>query len=516
MSSPRPVSARRSELGRIERPPADWVAEAPPRTELPIYLAALRSRIWLIVVIVVTSVVVTALLVESKPKTYKAEADLLVSPLDPGNTANADLSGLPLLFKSGDPTRDSETAAQLVTVPSVAVRVRRSLEVKASARALLGQVSAQPVAQSGIIAVTAHAHSPELAAALANGFGQGVIDDRTEQLHIALGRRIQQLQRQLAGLPPGNAAAGELAARIQSLVSLRSARDPTLALPVRALPPTHASSPHVVISVAAAFIGALILGIGGVLGLHLLDGRILLEEELRRYRIPVLARIPVDPGRKWFRGSSSPLLPGELDAVTADAFHRLASSLAAGADGSRKRIFVTGPAPSMGKTTTAINLAAALAQLDEWVTLVEVDSRRPEFTRVLALPPSSGLAGVVSAGTPVGEALQESERLPSNLHVLPQGSADASVPPFITGEAAETLVHGLDPTADRIVFDGPALNYAPEPLPIAKSADTLLVVIRLGKTRQRDLSEFAELLVQHDITPSGFIILGGTPQPTYG
>jgi capsular polysaccharide biosynthesis protein len=495
----------------VERLPtgADWVGEARASEGLRLYLAVLRKRLWVVVVVVALVVATAAFAVTRADKVYKAGADMLVTPIP---AQNENLFGLGLVSQSGDPTRDAETFAKVITTSAVAERVRAELGLSRSTHAILKDVSAVPVAQSGIVTITAKAHSAAGAARLANAFGEAAIAVRTDRLHALLDTIIPRLRSQLAALPTNETAARDsLSAKLQDLETLRLLPDPTLHFETRAVAPASPSSPRPVLTIGAAFLAALVLGFGVVVGSHALDPRVEREEDLRRYRIPVLGRIPLERRRKrlWRRG---PLRPEQLSRATREAFLRLAGSLAALADGGKRAIFVSGTGPADGKSTTSLNLAAALAATGSRVILVEGDARRPSLARALAATPPTGLHDVVTGRSALATALQEGGRLPPGVRMLAQGPNGAAAPAPISGEAADALVREGEAVADWLVFDGPALNYAPDALPIAKRVDSVMLVIRLGSTRTRDLDELAELLTQQGITPDGFIVIGGKPR----
>jgi Mrp family chromosome partitioning ATPase len=157
----------------------------------------------------------------------------------------------------------------------------------------------------------------------------------------------------------------------------------------------------------------------------------------------------------------------------------------------------------------------SLATMNERVVLIEVDSRRPSLIRALGLAPARGVTAVVTGQSSLAEALEQADGLTPGLRVLAQEPGDLSSPMQVSGKAADALVRDAELLADWVLFDGPALNYGPDALPLAKRADSVVLVVRLGKTRAGELEELAELLVQQRITPDGFIVVGGRPQPAY-
>jgi Mrp family chromosome partitioning ATPase/capsular polysaccharide biosynthesis protein len=484
----------------------DWVDPPPSSGGLQHYLYVLRARWWLIALAVAVAVTSAALAVAATDKEYAAEADVLVTPI-PDNNEN--LFGLGLVSESGDPTRDAETLARLITTYPVAQRVRTTLGLSQPARSLLKHVSAEPVAQSSIVTITARAGDADRAARLANAFGEATIEVRTERLHTLLDSIIPPLRRQLDALPGDETRATDaLSTKLENLETLRLLPDPTIHLETRALPPTNATAPRPFLMIAAAFIGALVLGAGAVLGAHVLDPRIEREDELRRYRIPILGRIPLEPLPRRL-GRHAPFAPDELSPPTLDAFHRLASSLAARAGNDNPAIVVTGAAPGDGKTTTAINLAARLGALGDRVLLMEGDSRRPSLARTFGSAPGPDLSDVVAGRHRLIEALNESDRLPAGVRFIAQDPAELAAPATVSPDVADALVSASKQLSNWLVVDAPALNYAPDLLPLAKRVDRVLLVVRLGATRARDLADLAELLAQQGIKPEGFIVIGG-------
>jgi succinoglycan biosynthesis transport protein ExoP len=500
--------------GPVVHQDPDWIGEPPTSHGLGLYADLLRTRLSLVLLILFLTIGSAVVFVLRADKVYEAEADLLVTPI-PDN--NQDLFGLGLVSTSGDPTRDAETLARLITTRTVAQRVYERIGGPSPA-ALLKDVSAEPVAQSSIVAVTAKADDPDRAALVANGFARAAIDIRTTRMRAQLDSIIPSLRQQIADLPESETANRDaLSARLQSLETLRLLPDPTLHLETRAAPPASASSPKPVLSIGAATVAGIILAFGIVLGAHFLDPRIEREEDLRRYRIPILGRIPRQRkvrflGRLPFFSHGAPLRPDELTLPVLDEYHRFATLLAARTKDRQRTIFVTGTGPGVGKTTTSLNVAAALANLRETTVLVEADTRRPTLAHALNLTPQLDVTDVLSGQVPAAQALMEAGGLADGVEVL--AAQKPSLVP-VSAEAAEGLVREVARRRSWLVVDGAALNYAPDSLVLAKSVANVLVVVNLHLSRLRDLEDLAELMAQQGLVPAGFVLVGTKSRPVY-
>ena len=59
-----------------------------------------------------------------------------------------------------------------------------------------------------------------------------------------------------------------------------------------------------------------------------------------------------------------------------------------------------------------------------------------------------------------------------------------------------------------MIIDSPPLTDVIDALPLARRAEALLIVVRLGKSRLPRIKRLAELLEANDIRPVGAAILG--------
>jgi receptor protein-tyrosine kinase len=484
--------------------PVDWVE--PPEEELGLkrYLQTIRERWVLVVVATLVCFLVAVLYVAVATKTYRGQADLLITPVDPST-----LPSLPLLRQSADPTRDVTTASQLVTNVDVAARVKDQLHLSESPQDLLKKVAATPVASSNIVAVSAEQNSKAEARDLANAFANQAVAEQTDKLHREIATQFQGLKASLTA--PGAAAD---AGTLPELQALSAGPDPTMRVETLADLPQDPVKPKPALTIIGGIIAGLVLGIVAAFAAQILDPRLRREEQLRRrYRLPILARIPKEDSRR-----DRPLGPRNLSAAAAEAYRTLRATISRAHPAETNEaqvVLVTGPSASEGKSTTAVNLASSLALTGQDVILIEADLRRPSLSSVLDVKPSSG--GVVSVlieHNRLSQALVTSPAYGPHLRIL---LADQSGSGWVTDlfsiPAADAMIRDARRLADFVIIDSPPLNEVIDALPLARQADDVLMVARIGKTRLDKLGQLADLLAESGITPIGFAVIG-TPRPS--
>jgi Mrp family chromosome partitioning ATPase len=489
---------------------ADWVR---PRADVQgarRSWEALRGGRWLILLTVSIALGTALVYLSIASPVYEASANLLVTPIA---ADDPDLQGLGLIPGSSDPTRDVETASLLVRTTDVAKRARARLHLDRSPQSLIGDVRAEPVAQSNIVTVRAQASSGVQAARLANAFAQGVVAQRTDVLHRQLDQLIPQLARRERALPPAERRAENALSRQRAVYqTLRESRDPTVRVATTADVPGAPIRPRPLLTLVLAGLAGLVLGVGGVFALQLIDPRLSGEDQLReRYRLPVLARVPKDRALKRRRGAISP--------AVMDAYRMLRVAVSSGdRDGRPHTALITGPSVDDGKSTTAIGLARSLAASGRDVILIEADLRRPSMARTLGVSAPWGTAAVLTGEVSIEDALVDvGGDIRGRLRVLvAQQQSGAWLSEVLSGPDAEGLLVQARDLADWVVVDSPPVNHAIDTLPMARMSDRVVLVVRLGHTKLPQLEELGELVAQHDIRPAGFVVIGTTSIGTYG
>jgi capsular exopolysaccharide synthesis family protein len=483
-------------------PQGAWLHRRGEQEGLGRYLQTLRERLGLIAVCTLAAVAAAVIYVLVASPTYKAQAQILVTPVSRDDDT---LTNLGLIRDSNDPTRDVSTAAKLVTAPDVARRVIRQLHLRISVHDLLEKVSSEPIAQSNLVAVTAEAGDPRGAQARADAFAQATVDDRTRALQAELATMIPQLRKRMAGATA--AERPELAAQLAELQALATGPDPTVRVQQRAEAPIAPARPRAKLSLAAGLIGGLIVGIAAAFALQAVDPRVRREEQLRAlYRIPILARIPRERRR-----SSAPLPPAALTPASVEGFRTLRATLAAASaprNGRGRSILVTGASPSEGKSTTAVNLAVSLAHAGHSVILIEADLRRPTLGAAFGVQPRFGVSSVLMGDVRLEQALINTPEYGPNLELLLVDQAGIHMADRLSLPTARKLVAEAEQLADYVIIDSPPLTEVIDALPLAQQAGDVVVVVRLGRGRMNRLEDLGEILTRHGVRPAGLVLVG--------
>ena len=156
---------------------------------------------------------------------------------------------------------------------------------------------------------------------------------------------------------------------------------------------------------------------------------------------------------------------------------------------------VSAPTVGDGKTTTAINLAGALAQAsDARVVLIDADLRRPAVHHYLGLGEvRRGLAEAILDPTlTLVDVVRPCP--PYNLSVLPAGAPTPSPYELLKSPRLGQLFEEARLQYDYVIVDTPPLVPLPDCRIIGKHVDGFLLVVRAHKTRSKAFDEAARVL----------------------
>ena len=169
---------------------------------------------------------------------------------------------------------------------------------------------------------------------------------------------------------------------------------------------------------------------------------------------------------------------------------------------------VTSPLRSEGKTTTAFNLALALAEDGcERVLLVEANLQRPKIAEMLGFSTPSCFARQLDRSLQRPDAPWEVvAAFSANLHVLAVDPTTVRLGPLCAHAFKSALRRLVGHGYAFIVVDCPAVLDSADVNIIADSVDALLFTAVEGRTRAADLRRAEERLAPANIV--GTVLLG--------
>jgi len=146
-----------------------------------------------------------------------------------------------------------------------------------------------------------------------------------------------------------------------------------------------------------------------------------------------------------------------------------------------KSVIVTSAIPRDGKSTMAINTAAALVdQGRQRVLLIEADLHCPSLGRTLGLESVPGTAECLEFGHDPFSHIRRVD--PLGFYFLQAGSSAAHPTDLIQSEAFPKLVERVCEQFDWVIIDTPPICPVPDTLSMWKHVDGVLVVVRSGAT----------------------------------
>jgi receptor protein-tyrosine kinase/non-specific protein-tyrosine kinase len=215
-------------------------------------------------------------------------------------------------------------------------------------------------------------------------------------------------------------------------------------------------------------------------------------------RVPLVAGVPMGAiiPRK-FEPDPHLIMVNRPGSPIAERYRRLRLTLDQPGPGgaTRQVIVVTSAVPEEGKTTTAINLALALAEdRDRRTLLVDADLRRPSVTRYLSPQPILGLSEVLTGQAPLDHAIIEVKS--ARLSILPAGAPSVSPLELLQSDYLASVFAELRRRFDRIIVDTPPTVPFTDAAVLNSIADGAILIVRARKTT-RPLIERARASLAH-------------------
>jgi polysaccharide biosynthesis transport protein len=236
----------------------------------------------------------------------------------------------------------------------------------------------------------------------------------------------------------------------------------------------------------------LFLAIAVALGLDYMNDTIKTPEDItRRLKLPFLGLVPS------VRGDKHPLLASsQVPHDFGEAFRSLRTSLLSKyPDQGTKIMAVTSAQPLEGKTTTAANIAMALAYGGARVLLIDADMRRPGLHRPLRLTNERGLSQVLTGQARVRDVIQRT--VDPNLLAITAGRTPPNPSELLSSERMKTLLTNLaHGPFNWIIIDTPPVLAVTDAVILAPLVSGVTFVVGAEMTRRRLAERAIETVMQ--------------------
>jgi capsular exopolysaccharide synthesis family protein len=435
--------------------------------ELSDYIRVLRKSWLIIVAAALVGVAAAAAYSLTRTPIYAAESQVFVSTQGSGTTAELQQGNT---FTQARVT----TYANLVTTPLVMAPVIDDLGIDATAAELAKHVAASSAINTTIISIAVQDADPVLAADIANELSQSLTET------------VQKIE-----TPAGSDVSPVL------LTSVTEAQ-----------PSTVPVSPNVPLNLILGGLVGLALGIGIAILREVLDTRVRTQRDVAAVTDrPLIGAIPFDPRAKdrALIVHDDPLSP------RSEAFRALRTNLQfLDMDGGHSFV-ITSSLPSEGKSTTALNLALALADAGKNVALLDADLRKPKVAEYLGIEGGAGLTDVLIGRARVEDVMQSwGDR---SLYVLPSGRIPPNPSELLGSQHMQTLLADLERSFDVVICDAPPLLPVTDAAILAKQTSGAIVIVSTGRTTTHQLSSAIEALDTVGARVAGLVM---TMTPTKG
>jgi non-specific protein-tyrosine kinase len=405
------------------------------------------------------------------------------------------------------------------------------------------KVTAAPIRDTQLLEIQVQDTDPVRAAIVANGVAEQLIQqsprsgdpekeayqqfikDQLDRLKVQIPEGQQQLQELQAALQIETTAEGieqrqadikSLQAKLDTwqgnfaslLTFIKSSEEGVNVLTViepAVVPENPTNRPLLTIALAAV-VGLMLAG-GLAFLLEYLDDTVKTAGDVQRaLALPTLGMVPKINTKTQNGGQI--IDANEEFSPVAEAYRTLRTNIQFSSvlmNESGKTLLVTSAMAGEGKSTTAANLSAVLAQAGQQVILVDADLRRPKQHKVFNLPNETGLTNLVlNKNIDPDTVLQKTPV--KGMRLLTSGPLPPNAADLLASEAMGQVIAALTAHADIVIFDTPPLLAVTDAGILATRVGGAVLVLEAGRNRTQLCQHALESLTRVGVRPLGVVL----------
>lgn len=278
----------------------------------------------------------------------------------------------------------------------------------------------------------------------------------------------------------------------------------------RAVPALGPIKPKKQLIIALAALASLMLSMLMAILYEQMDDTIKSTSDIEdKLGVRLLGILPLVKGKAFRRSEGLPLNPLEIrddKGRFVEAVNTVRTALSLDdRESIRKVIVVTSSAPSEGKSTTSLNLAYALGQLES-VLLIDCDMRRPTIGKAAGIDRNApGLSNLIARTAPASKCITRGA-FGGVVDILPSGAISDHPLELLSSKRFEKIIEQLSEHYDRIVIDSAPAQAVSDALVISRFSDAVIYCVKSNETSMQLVKRGIQRLRQSKARIAGIII----------
>ena len=294
--------------------------------------------------------------------------------------------------------------------------------------------------------------------------------------------------------------------------------------------PTVPIKPRVSMNILVGVILGLGLGIGAAFLVHSLDTKLRTLEDMENFvRLPIVGTIPtireseskIEEFNRMIEhaeGDNREQLVKSLHYVMmqlvshyapkspiAEAYRTLRTNILAKKGEGSMTMLISSSGPKEGKSTTIVNLAITLSQMNSRVVLIDLDMRRPMVHNKFSVEKENGSSDYLIDSDVKTEQIAKPSGI-MNLDLITSGFVPPNPSELISSARMDQMIVELKERYDYILFDTPPIIAVTDALILTKKVDMTFIVVRCGFTEKGIIKRTKELMENIDSKIDGIIV----------
>lgn len=178
-----------------------------------------------------------------------------------------------------------------------------------------------------------------------------------------------------------------------------------------------------------------------------------------------------------------------------------------------KVILVTSSGPAEGKSTTAANMAIAMAEANRRVLLIDCDLRKPAIHRMFGLVNIKGLTNILVEGLEYSDITNVTEV--ENLEVITSGPKPPNPAELLGSQRMKELLDKVREDYDVVIIDTPPVLPVTDAAVLSQYVDGVVLVAGYGLTTFEAAAQAKASLQKVNAKILG-VVLNGVPTDRRG